>query len=537
VRPEAGYIARSLASSPDIKLDFVRIDERDRLHWPDRRLSDDLKPGKYNVYIIGDLDSSAFRKEDLQALHDSVAKNGAGLIMLGGFHSFWAGGYQKTPLADLLPLEVRPIDQLSKQDFDAKIREDLHLKPVPLADGPGPGKTGVKMLPDARFGYEPPMRLASRDQNRAAWEKLPPLDGANKFEALKVTARPLAECVPLLAARSAPTMPLKKTPTPGKSTCEDVAELLSVPLATTVKSLVLATDERTDDDSIKRTTIWLLLVRGDHALNEVKAGKVPGLDSGFRFASAAEIEDHFGCKPGYLGPIGTRKPVKLVADRTVARMSDFVCGANDEGFHYTGVNWGRDLPEPDVVADIRNAVAGDPSPDGKGILAIQRGIEVGHVFYLGTKYSEAMNASYLDESGKPQLMQMGCYGIGVTRILGAAIEQGHDERGIIWPDAMAPFRVVVCPIGWDRSDAVREAALRLHDELEALGVDTVLDDRGERPGAMFADWELIGVPHRVVLSDRGLKEGQLEIQGRREATASKAAISDAFRVLRERLHV
>jgi prolyl-tRNA synthetase len=347
----------------------------------------------------------------------------------------------------------------------------------------------------------------------------------------------LAECVPLLPARSDPTGPMKKTPTPGKSTCEDVAQLLSVPLATTVKSLVLASDERADDGSIRRTSIWLLLVRGDHALNEVKAGKVPGLDAGFRFATPAEIEDHFGCKPGYLGPIGTRKAVKVVAERTVARMSDFICGANDDGFHFTGVNWGRDLPEPDVVADIRNAVAGDPSPDGKGVLAIQRGIEVGHVFYLGTKYSEAMNASYLDESGKPQLMQMGCYGIGVTRILGAAIEQGHDERGIVWPDAMAPFRVVLCPIGWDRSDAVREAALRLHDELEALGVDTMLDDRGERPGAMFADWELIGVPHRVVLSDRGLKEGQLEIQGRREPVASKVAISDTLRVLRERLRV
>jgi prolyl-tRNA synthetase len=347
----------------------------------------------------------------------------------------------------------------------------------------------------------------------------------------------LAECVPLLAARATPTAPLKKTPTPGKSTCEDVAELLSVPLATTVKSLVLATDERADDGAVKRSTIWLLLVRGDHALNEVKAGKLPGLDTGFRFATKAEIEDHFGCEPGYLGPIGTRKAVKVVAERTVARMSDFICGANDEGYHYTGVNWGRDLPEPDVVADIRNAVAGDPSPDGKGVLAIQRGIEVGHVFYLGTKYSQAMNATYLDETGKPQLMEMGCYGIGVTRILGAAIEQGHDERGIIWPDAMAPFRVVICPIGWDRSDTVREAALGLHDELEALGVDTVLDDRGERPGAMFADWELIGVPHRVVLSERGLKEGQLEIQGRREASASKVAIADGLRVLRERLRV
>ena len=347
----------------------------------------------------------------------------------------------------------------------------------------------------------------------------------------------LAECVPLLPQRAAPGKPLLKTPTPGKSTCEDVAELLSVPLATTVKSLVLATDERAQDGSVTRTTVWLLLIRGDHTLNEVKAGKVPGLKDGFRFATAAEIEDHFGCKPGYLGPIDTRKPVKVVAERTVARMSDFICGANDEGFHYTGVNWGRDLPEPDLVADIRNAVAGDPSPDGKGVLAVQRGIEVGHVFYLGTKYSKAMGASYLDEAGKPQLMEMGCYGIGVTRILGAAIEQGHDERGIVWPDAIAPFRVVICPIGWDRSEVVRDAAIRLHDELEALGVDTVLDDRGERPGAMFADWELIGVPHRVVISERGLKEGQVEIQGRRDAAASKAGLADALGVLRERLRV
>ena len=347
----------------------------------------------------------------------------------------------------------------------------------------------------------------------------------------------LAECVPLLAARAAASQPLAKTPTPGKSTCEDVAELLSVPLATTVKSLVLATDERNDEGANKGTTIWLLLVRGDHVLNEVKAGKVPGLKDGFRFATVAEIEDHFGCKPGYLGPIGTRKPVKVIAERTVARMSDFICGANDEGFHFTGVNWGRDLAEPDLVADIRDAVAGDPSPDGKGVLAIQRGIEVGHVFYLGTKYSKAMSATYLDEAGKPQLMEMGCYGIGVTRILGAAIEQGHDERGIIWPDAIAPFRVVICPIGWDRSDAVRDAATRLHDELEARGVDVMLDDRGERPGAMFADWELIGVPHRVVLSERGLREGEVEIQGRRDSTAGKAVLADALRTLLERLRV
>ncbi len=347
----------------------------------------------------------------------------------------------------------------------------------------------------------------------------------------------LAESLPLLASRASPSGSLTKTPTPNKSTCEDVAQLLSVPLSTTVKSLVLATDERKDDGSIGATTVWLLLVRGDHALNEVKAGKVPGLKDGYRFATAAEIEDRFGCKPGYLGPIGMRKRVLVVADRTVARMADFICGANDEGFHYTGVNWGRDLPEPDLVADIRNAVAGDPSPDGKGVLAIQRGIEVGHVFYLGTKYSRAMNATYLDEGGKPQVMEMGCYGIGVTRILGAAIEQGHDERGIVWPDSMAPFRVVICPIGYDRSDAVREAALQLHDQLEALGIDTMLDDRGERPGAMFADWALIGVPHRVGVSARGWKEGQLEIQGRRDSAASKVAHADALRVLRERLNV
>jgi prolyl-tRNA synthetase len=220
-------------------------------------------------------------------------------------------------------------------------------------------------------------------------------------------------------------------------------------LSNTVKSLVLATDEKDEHGEIVKTTVWLLLVRGDHSLNEIKAGKVAGLKDGFRFASVGEIEDHFGCKPGYLGPIGTRKPVKVVADRTVARMSDFVCGANEADFHHTGVNWGRDLPEPDLVADIRNVVVGDPSPDGKGRLEIQRGIEVGHVFLLGTKkYSEPMNANFLDENGKPQPFVMGCYGIGVTRLLGAAIEQNHDERGIIWPAAMAPFSVVCARSAW-----------------------------------------------------------------------------------------
>ena len=345
----------------------------------------------------------------------------------------------------------------------------------------------------------------------------------------------LAEAVSLIAERSAPKQVLTNTPTPGRSTCEDVAALLGVPLQNTVKSLVLATDVAAEQGDGVTTTIWLLLVRGDHSLNEIKAGKLPGFKGGFRFATGAEIDDHFGCKPGYLGPIGFQRDVKVVADRTVAAMSDFICGANAPDAHFTGVNWGRDLPEPNLVADIRNVVAGDPSPDGRGVLAIQRGIEVGHVFLLGTHYSAAMNATYLDETGKPQLMQMGCYGIGVTRILGAAIEQNHDERGIVWPRAIAPFAVVICPIGYDRAPAVRAAADALHDELIAAGHDVMLDDRGERPGAMFADWELIGVPLRVVISDRGLKEGQFEVQGRRDAQASTVAVADALAFIGTRL--
>lgn len=345
----------------------------------------------------------------------------------------------------------------------------------------------------------------------------------------------LAEALSLIATRGAATQTLAKTPTPGKATCADVAELLKLPLSQTVKSLVLATDELDEHGTIVKSQVWLLLVRGDHDLNEVKVGKLEGLKGGFRFATAAEIDAHFGCKPGYLGPIGLKQPLKIIADRTVANMADFVCGANEADFHFTGANWGRDLPEPDLVADIRNVVEGDPSPDGKGVLAIQRGIEVGHVFYLGTKYSAAMNANYLDENGKPQLMEMGCYGIGVTRILGAAIEQNHDERGIVWPDAIAPFTVVVCPIGMDRSEEVKAAATKLHEELLDLGIDVLLDDRGERPGAMFADWELVGVPHRVVISDRGLKEGQVEYQGRRDAAATKLPLAEVIAHLKQRL--
>jgi|JRYH01.1.fsa_nt_gb prolyl-tRNA synthetase len=353
----------------------------------------------------------------------------------------------------------------------------------------------------------------------------------------------LAEALPLIAARAPATEPLKKTATPNREKCEAVAELLGLPLARTVKSIVLAVDRRepvkdgSEDFSgpgrVVGTDIWLLLIRGDHELNEVKAGKVSGLE-GFRFASEAEIVEHFGSPPGYLGPIGTAKPVKVVADRTVANMSDFVCGANEEGFHYTGVNWGRDLPEP-VVADIRNVQAGDPSPDGKGALAIQRGIEVGHVFYLGTKYSEAMSATFIDEDGKSKPFEMGCYGIGVTRLVGAAIEQNHDERGIVWPRAIAPFEVAICPLGYRKSEKVRETADALYAELLAAGVDAILDDRDERPGAMFADWELVGVPLRVTIGERSLNEGKVELLARRGMQTSAVSVGDAVPAVRQAL--
>ena len=344
----------------------------------------------------------------------------------------------------------------------------------------------------------------------------------------------LAEALAPDAARPPPSQPMVARPTPGQSTCEQVAQFLELALQRTVKSLVLATEtERAGEPT--RTELWLVLLRGDHSLNEVKLGKLPALGAGFRFATAAEIATEFGCKPGYLGPVGLGAGVRVVADRAVATMSDFVCGANAPDAHLTGVNWGRDLPEPEFVADIRNVVAGDLSPDGRGTLAIQRGIEVGHVFLLGTHYSKAMNATFLDEAGTPQLLQMGCYGIGVTRILGAAIEQSHDERGIVWPPSIAPFSVVICPIGYDRSAEVRTACDALHQRLAADGVDVILDDRGERPGAMFADWELIGVPHRIVVSDRGLKAGQVEYQGRRDPAAITVPVAEAASHLKAKL--
>jgi prolyl-tRNA synthetase len=317
----------------------------------------------------------------------------------------------------------------------------------------------------------------------------------------------LAEALAPQIPRGAPVQRMQKVPTPGKTTCEDVTAMLGLALAKSVKALAVVHDEE----------MTMLLVRGDHQLNEVKTAKIPGLNP-FRFATEKEIEGRIGCRPGYIGPVGLPPAIKVIADRSVAAMSDFVCGANEAGYHLTGVNFGRDLPEPSYVADIRNVVPGDPSPDGKGMLDIRRGIEVGHIFQLRTKYSEAMQATFLDEAGQARPMEMGCYGIGVSRIVAAAIEQGNDDKGIVWPLAIAPFQVAIAPIGYERSEAVREAADQLHDELDASGIEVVLDDRGERPGVMFADLELIGLPYRVTIGERGLKDGKVEVQGR---TASK----------------
>lgn len=328
-----------------------------------------------------------------------------------------------------------------------------------------------------------------------------------------------AESLSLVTKRDAPKEVMKKVSTPEQKRCEDVARFLKISLTQTIKSLVLAVDQEHGP-----ATFFMLLLRGDHELNEIKASKVPGLTA-FRFASDEEVKTACHSPVGYLGPVGLSSNVQIVADRTVANMSDFVCGANEAGYHLTGVNWGRDLPEP-IIADIRNAVAGDPSPDGKGVVDICRGIEVGHVFQLGTRYSEAMKCTYLDENGKSQPMVMGCYGIGVTRLLGAAIEQGHDEKGILWPISMAPFELVICPVGYDKSELVRQTADDLHQQLQNAGIDVVLDDRGERPGAMFADWELIGATYRVVIGERSLKEGNVEFQGRRESTAQLVPVNE-----------
>jgi len=276
----------------------------------------------------------------------------------------------------------------------------------------------------------------------------------------------------------------------------------------------------------------LLLVRGDHELNLVKAGKLEQLKKPVAFSSVEAIRAVFGADPGSLGPVGFKGAV--IADRSVAHMADFVVGANQNDHHYTGANIVRDFPEP-AVADLRNVVAGDASPDGRGALQILRGIEVGHIFQLRTKYSSAMNLTFLDETGKPKVMEMGCYGIGVSRIVAAAIEQNHDERGIIFPRALAPFELAVTPIGIGKSAQVRETAERLYRELTAEGMDVLLDDRDERPGVMFADMELIGIPHRVVIGERGLKNGQVEYQGRRDAQAQPIALQDAVKSLKSKV--
>jgi len=333
-----------------------------------------------------------------------------------------------------------------------------------------------------------------------------------------------AEALAPARPRAAPAESMEKVPTPGRSTCEEVADLLGLPLTRTVKCLLIHAQDR----------VQMLLVRGDHMGNEVKIGKLPGLGP-WRWASEAEIVAATGCRPGYLGPVGIPAAMPLVVDRSVAAMSDFVCGANEAGFHLRGVNFGRDCREPDVVADIRNVVAGDPSPDGRGTLSIVRGIEVGHVFALGDVYSTAMEATYLDAEGRSHAIQMGCYGIGITRVVAAAIEQNHDERGIAWPAAMAPFAVAIAPIAYDRSEAVRACADRLHDELAGAGVEVLLDDRGERPGVMFADLELIGIPHRLTIGDRGLKEGVVEYQGRRDAAPTKVPVADVAGFIRQRI--
>ncbi|MEP6633715.1 MAG: proline--tRNA ligase, partial [Luteimonas sp.] len=328
-------------------------------------------------------------------------------------------------------------------------------------------------------------------------------------------------------ARGAASESLRKVATPTQKTCEDVAALLGIPLARTAKSIaVMATDP------VAAHPFVLALVRGDHTVNEIKLGKIAGL-ANYRMATEAEILEYLGSEPGFLGPINNAKPIRVIADLDVAALADFVVGANESGFHLAGINWGRDLPEPDTVADLRNVVAGDTAPDGRGTLAIVRGIEVGHVFQLGRRYAEAMGCSVLDENGKAIAPAMGCYGIGVSRIVAAAIEQNHDESGIIWPDAMAPWRVAVCVINPKSDAAVADAASALYGELNAAGIDAVLDDRGLRPGAMFADIELIGIPHRVVVSERGLAAGTFEYRARRAAEAENLDRATLMQRLRD----
>jgi prolyl-tRNA synthetase len=340
----------------------------------------------------------------------------------------------------------------------------------------------------------------------------------------------LAEALAPQIERTPPTVPMKRVKTPGKTRCQDVAEMLGIPLERMVKAIAVVREESPEGTS---ASFVMLLVRGDHDLNEIKAQKIIG---NFRFAKDEEIERVLGVPSGYIGPVSTAS-FTLYADRTVTKMSDFVCGANQPDHHLTGVNWGRDLPElePRFVVDIRKVVAGDPSPDGNGPIQIARGIEVGHIFQLRTKYSEAMNATFLDQEGNSRLFEMGCYGIGVTRIVGAAIEQNHDERGIIFPDPIAPFQVALVAIGYRKSDSVREAADALYRELSDSGIEVLFDDRDERPGVMFADIELIGIPHRIVVGERSLRDGVIEYQHRRDRETGKIPQAEIVSLLTTKL--
>ncbi|MEN1929572.1 proline--tRNA ligase [Luteimonas sp. MJ250] len=346
--------------------------------------------------------------------------------------------------------------------------------------------------------------LADSGEDLIAWSDTGRDDAAG-YAANVETARASAP-----GPRPAATTTMRDIDTPTQKTCEAVAELMGIALAHTVKSVALM-----GHDAEGRDQFVLALVRGDHEANEIKLAKVAGLGD-YRMATEAEILEHLGCEPGFLGPVAPAKPVRVVADVEVAAMADFVVGANRPGLHIAGVNWGRDLPEPDLVADIRSVVEGDRAEDG-GTLRIMRGIEVGHIFQLGDRYARDMGCTVLDAAGKAAVPMMGCYGIGVSRIVAAAIEQNHDAAGILWPAAMAPWTVAVCIINPKNDPAVAEAAAALHDELAAKGVDVVLDDRGLRPGPMFADMELIGIPHRVVVSARGLEAGTFEYRARSSA--------------------
>jgi prolyl-tRNA synthetase len=334
----------------------------------------------------------------------------------------------------------------------------------------------------------------------------------------------MAVALPPAAPRGPAGAVLTEVATPGAKTIDDVTKLLKLPASKLVKTLLVDADTPGE--------VVALLVRGDHELNAVKAQKLPGVLKPLRMSSNDTIAKATGAEPGFLGPLGFKG--RIYADHAVAALADFVCGANKKDMHLTGVNWGRDLPEA-TAADIRNIVAGDPSPSGKGTLAIARGIEVGHIFQLGSKYSESMGATVLDETGKEATLYMGCYGIGVTRVVAAAIEQNHDARGIIWPDAIAPFQLVIVPINAPKSPAVRETAERLYNDLIAAGVDVLLDDRDERPGVKFADTELIGIPHRVVVGDRGITAGKLEYRHRRAEAAEEFPLGDALAFIRGRL--